>query len=160
MDRRYFKLINRANNLKDEINWEILEPYSALDTFREIFWSKNLQKDSYFDCMTHFDFKTLLPALLHVEDRMGMAHGLESRFPILDHKLIEFTATIPSNIKFENGTLKNLIKEAYSNILPKKILERKDKMGFPVPLTEWAKGDLQEFITDIFLVEELKKENI
>ena len=57
-----------------------------------------------------FDFKTLLPALLHVEDRMSMAHGLEARVPILDHPLIELAATIPSNIKFENGSLKHLLK--------------------------------------------------
>ncbi len=149
-DRRYFKLINRANSLREEINWEILEPYSSLETFKEIFWSKNVQKESYFDSMTHFDFKTLLPALLQVEDRMSMAHGLESRVPFLDHPLVEFIATIPSSIKFENGTLKNLLKLSFNEILPKKILERKDKMGFPVPLPEWTKGELYEFIIDIF----------
>lgn len=156
-DKRYFKLINRANNLRDEINWEILEPYSAFETFREIFWGKNVQRESYFDSMTHFDFKTLLPSLLQVEDRVSMAHGLESRAPILDHILVEFVATIPSNVKFENGTLKNLLKSNYSNILPKKILERKDKMGFPVPLTEWMRGDLNEFITDIFTSKKAKE---
>ena len=53
--------------------------------------------------MTHFDFKCLLPALLHVEDRMSMAHGLESRVPILDHPLVEFAATAPADVKFEAG---------------------------------------------------------
>ena len=149
-DRRYFKLINRANSLKEEINWEMLEPYSSLETFKEIFWGKNVQKESYFDSMTHFDFKTLLPALLQVEDRMSMAHGLEARVPFLDHLLVEFTATIPSNIKFENGTLKNLLKLSFNEILPKRILERKDKMGFPVPLSEWTKRELYDFIIDIF----------
>ena len=47
-------------------------------------------KEAYFDKMTHFDFKCLLPALLQVEDRMSMAHGLESRVPLLDHPLVEF----------------------------------------------------------------------
>ena len=149
-DRRYFKLINKANTLKDEINWEILEPYSAFETFKKIFWSKNVQKESYFDSMTHFDFKTSLPALLQVEDRISMAHGLESRVPFLDHPLIEFVATIPSNVKFENGTLKNLLRTTFGDILPKRILNRKDKMGFPVPLTEWMKGELFEFVSDIF----------
>lgn len=149
-DGRYFKLINRANLLKNEINWEIFEPYSAFRTFKDIFWSKNVGKESYFDSMTHFDFKTLLPALLHVEDRMSMAHGLESRVPMLDHPLVEFAATIPSNIKFENGTLKNLLKSAFKNVLPAKIVQRKDKMGFPVPLSEWMRGDLKDFISDTF----------
>ena len=53
--------------------------------------------------MTHFDFKTLLPALLQVEDRMSMAHGLESRVPLLDHPLVELAATIPADVKFKDG---------------------------------------------------------
>ena len=82
-DKRYFRLVNRANGLLNEINWELLEPYSAFQSFKEVFWGKNVQAESYFDSMTHFDFKTLLPALLQVEDRMSMAHGLESRVPLL-----------------------------------------------------------------------------
>ena len=130
-DRRYFKLINRANVMNNVIDWNILEPYSAFEVFKNIFWGTNVQKESYFDSMTHFDFKTLLPALLQVEDRMSMAHGLKSRVPILDHPLIEFVATIPSNVKFENGNLKNLLKNSFKDILPEKIVNRKDKMGFP-----------------------------
>ncbi len=149
-DKRYFRLINRANGLKDEIDWELLEPYSAFETFREIFWGKNVGKESYFDSMTHFDFKTLLPALLHVEDRMSMAHGLEARVPLLDHPLVELAATIPSNIKFENGDLKHLLKVTFAGDIPRILLERKDKMGFPVPLNEWIQGELKGFIEDIF----------
>ncbi|MBN1689476.1 MAG: asparagine synthase (glutamine-hydrolyzing) [Dehalococcoidia bacterium] len=150
MDRRYFRLINRANDLREEINWELMENYSAFDLFRAIFITKNVEKESYFDSMTHFDFKTLLPALLQVEDRMSMAHSLESRVPILDHPLIEFAATVPSNVKFKDGRLKNLLKEAFKEVLPESIINRNDKMGFPVPLTEWMKGDLHGFIFDIF----------
>lgn len=157
-DRRYFRLVNRGNALKSVINWEMLEPYSAFGTFQKIFWGENVGKESYFDSMTHFDFKTLLPALLQVEDRMSMAHGLESRVPLLDHPLIEFAATIPSNIKFENGTLKNLIKTTFRSVIPKKILDRKDKMGFPVPLSKWMKsGKTFEYIHDIFSSKKAKE---
>jgi asparagine synthase (glutamine-hydrolysing) len=149
-DKRYFKLVNRANTLTSEINWELLEPYSAFDSFKSIFWQNNVQKESYFDSMTHFDFKTLLPALLHVEDRMSMAHGLESRVPFLDHPLVEFAATLPANIKFENGELKHLLKITFGDIIPERIINRKDKMGFPVPLSDWIKGDLSEFVYDTF----------
>jgi asparagine synthase (glutamine-hydrolysing) len=133
-----------------EINWELLEPYSAFKTFREIFWGKNVQEESYFDSMTHFDFKTLLPALLQVEDRVSMAHGLESRVPLLDHPLVEMAATIPSNIKFESGQLKHLLKTTFKDDLPEVINKRQDKMGFPVPLSEWMRGELKDFIQDIF----------
>ena len=100
--------------------------------------------------MTHFDFKTLLPALLHVEDRVSMAHGLESRVPLLDHPLVELAATIPANIKFRAGSLKRVLRESMAPRLPKSIVERKDKMGFPVPLTEWMQGEARDFIHDIF----------
>ena len=149
-DKRYFRLINRANGMLKEINWELLEPYSAFKTFREIFWGENVQEESYFDSMTHFDFKTLLPALLQVEDRVSMAHGLESRVPLLDHPLVEMAATIPSNIKFESGQLKHLLKTTFKDDLPEALNQRHDKMGFPVPLSEWMRGELKDFIQDVF----------
>jgi asparagine synthase (glutamine-hydrolysing) len=148
MDRRYFRLINRAPHLGAEIRWEALGEYSPFDTFRRLFNSDNVGKQSYFDLMTHFDFKTLLPALLQVEDRMSMAHGLESRVPLLDHPLVEFVATIPADVKFQNGAMKQIFKEAAQPYLPDTIINRTDKMGFPTPWTEWLKGEAREFVLD------------
>ena len=150
LDRRYFRLIDRAPQLGNEIRWDALGDYNPFDTFSQIFHSGNVQKESYFDLMTHFDFKTLLPALLHVEDRVSMAHGLESRVPLLDHPLVELAATIPANIKFRAGSLKRVLRESMAPRLPKSIVQRKDKMGFPVPLTEWMQGEARDFIHDIF----------
>ena len=155
-DKRYYSLINKFNTFNNEINIDIFKDYNSFDKFKDIFWQDNVGNESYFNNMTNFDFKTLLPALLHVEDRMSMAHGIESRVPFLDHKLIEFVATIPSNIKFENGNLKFLLKDTFKNILPIQISNRKDKMGFPVPLNLWAKNELKEFIFDIFKSEKAK----
>lgn len=150
LDQRYFRLINRAPTLGGEINWEHLGGYSAFETFQSIFKANNVGKESYFDSMTHFDFKTLLPALLQVEDRVSMAHGLESRVPFLDHPLVELAATIPADIKFTNGSMKHVLKQAMNHHLPDAIANRKDKMGFPVPLIDWIKGDAKDFICDIF----------
>jgi asparagine synthase (glutamine-hydrolysing) len=150
MDRRYFRLINRAPHLGDEIRWEVLNEYSPFETFQSIFNGHNVRKESYFDLMTHFDFKTLLPALLHVEDRMSMAHGLESRVPMLDHPLVEFAATIPADIKFKDGMMKRVLKDASRSIIPAVIYDRKDKMGFPTPLTEWIKGEAHDYVCDVF----------
>ena len=149
MDIRYFGLINRAPNLNDEINWKALDGYKAKETFRRVFNSDNVRKESYFDLMTHFDFKTLLPALLHVEDRMSMAHGLESRVPLLDHRLVELSATIPSNFKFKDGQMKHIFKEVVRPYLTDEIMNRKDKMGFPTPTTEWMNGEARDFIRSI-----------
>jgi asparagine synthase (glutamine-hydrolysing) len=151
-DQRYFRLINRSNTIEPMLRPGIIQREKAFEEFKSIFWGNNVGHESYFDLMTHFDFKTLLPALLQVEDRMSMAHGLESRVPFLDHPLVELAATIPANVKFLNGELKRLLKESFSHKLPKAIRERKDKMGFPVPLNIWIKqgGSARDFIGDTF----------
>lgn len=150
LDRRYFRLINRAPSLGDEINWDALGHYDPFESFAEIFHGSNVNGESYFDSMTHFDFKTLLPALLQVEDRVSMAHGLESRVPFLDHPLVELAATIPADVKFTGGDMKHVLKTATRDLLPPGIAARTDKMGFPVPLQEWLTrpGPVRDFVIE------------
>jgi asparagine synthase (glutamine-hydrolysing) len=150
MDQRYFRLVNRATDMKDEIHWEGLNMKQVFEDFATIFNNPtNVKKEAYFDKMTHFDFKCLLPALLQVEDRMSMAHGLESRVPLLDHPLVEFAATVPADLKFKGGNMKHLLKQVFSEEIPAEILNRRDKMGFPVPLKEWFDGELKDFSLEI-----------
>lgn len=150
-DERYWRLVNRANTFDGLLSADVIDHSATFAEFKSIFWGQNVGKESYFDSMTHFDFKTLLPALLQVEDRMSMAHGVEARVPFLDHPLVEFAATIPADIKFKNGELKRLLKSAFSSYLPEEISQRKDKMGFPVPLNLWLKrgGPARDYIGDI-----------
>jgi len=150
-DERYWRLVNRANTFSGILTPEAMDQRGTFEEFKSIFWGSNVGHESYFDSMTHFDFKTLLPALLQVEDRMSMAHGVEARVPFLDHPLVEFAATIPADIKFKNGELKRLLKAVFGDRLPAAIRERKDKMGFPVPLNLWLKrgGPTRELIGDI-----------
>lgn len=151
-DKRYFRLINRANTSKGTVNWKLFNGTSSFDEFQKIYWGENVGKEAYFDSMTHFDFKTLLPALLQVEDRMSMAHSLESRVPLVDHHVVELAATIPANVKFQNGELKRLLRHTFADVLPAAVLDRKDKMGFPVPLKPWLGrgGAFREFLLDTF----------
>jgi asparagine synthase (glutamine-hydrolysing) len=136
--------------MKSEVDWSALDMESVKNSFLDIFNSQtNVRKEAYFDSMTHFEFKTLMPALLTVEDRMSMAHGLESRVPLLDHPIVEFAATVPADLKFPGGKLKHLLRNSYRETLPSSILDRRDKMGFPVPLKEWFGGELQPFVMDI-----------
>ena len=151
LDRRYFRLVDRSTDMVGEVDWSILDKSRVFEAFRGIFNNQdNVKKEAYFDKMTHFDFKCLLPALLQVEDRMSMAHGLESRVPLLDHPLVEFLATVPADVKFKGGQMKQLMKSAYREVLPRSIVERRDKMGFPVPLKEWFEGPLKTFVAAIF----------
>jgi asparagine synthase (glutamine-hydrolysing) len=157
---RYFRLVNRAPELTDEVDWKALKDHSPLEGFLSIFRAPNVESSSYFDAMTHFDLKTLLPALLHVEDRVSMAHGLESRVPLLDHPLVEFAGSIPADVKFRDGRLKHLLKEAARKSLPTAIVDRKDKMGFPVPLTQWLNGPAQSFVLDVFNSQAAKERSL
>lgn len=151
MDERYFRLVDRSTDMQDEIDWAALDTRQVVADFAAIFNNpSNVKKEAYFDKMTHFDFKCLLPALLQVEDRMSMAHGLESRVPLLDHPLVEFAATVPADMKFKGGTMKHLLKQVFVHEIPAEILNRRDKMGFPVPLKEWFDRDLKDFVLDTF----------
>ena len=151
LEDRYFRLVDRSSDMDREIDWTELDKPRVFDSFREIFLNKsNVRKGAYFDHMTHFDFKTLLPALLQVEDRMSMAHGLESRVPLLDHDLVECIATASAEVKFSGGNMKHLIKKSYEGVLPDGIVNRRDKMGFPVPLKEWLGNPLKGLVQEVF----------
>jgi asparagine synthase (glutamine-hydrolysing) len=149
-DHRYFRLAGRAADLASEIYLDELPMAGVWDRFSDSFNAPGTGKDAVFDRMTRFDFQHLLPALLQVEDRMGMAHGLESRVPFLDKPIVEFGASLPLNIKFGGGETKRPLRTAFEDILPKALTQRRDKMGFPVPLKEWFGGGAREFIVDLF----------
>ena len=132
LDERYFRLIDRSTDMADEVDWATArqEPGVRERSARSSTTRTMSSKEAYFDKMTHFDFKCLLPALLQVEDRMSMAHGLESRVPLLDHPLIEFLATVPADVKFEGGRMKHLLKLAYR----RRAAERR----LPTAATRWG----------------------
>jgi asparagine synthase (glutamine-hydrolysing) len=151
LDDRYFRLIDRSNDMGSEVERGALDFAAVRSRFDAIFNNRrNVQREAYLNSMTHFDLKCSLPALLQVEDRMSMAHGLESRVPMLDHPLIEFVATVPANVKFQGGRLKHMLKETYRDALPVEIADRRDKMGFPVPLKEWMTGTLKDFREELY----------
>jgi asparagine synthase (glutamine-hydrolysing) len=63
---------------------------------------------------------------------------------------VEFAATLPADVKFKHGHLKHSLKEAMRDVLPAAIVDRRDKMGFPVPLSEWINDELRDFVLDVF----------
>lgn len=94
------------------------------------------------------DMKTYLPGGILVKvDRMSMANSLEVRAPILDKDIIEFAATLPSSLKFNNGEKKYILKEAFKPVLSDDILYRK-KMGFSVPLATWLRDEIKDLTED------------
>ncbi|MEM9023567.1 MAG: asparagine synthase (glutamine-hydrolyzing), partial [Bacteroidota bacterium] len=151
MDQRYFQLIDRSPNLDRVFTGTLLDSLNfdhVYDRFRNVFAASTTP--SYLNKMISFDFKTLLPALFHVEDRVSMAVSIESRVPLLDKRVVELAAQIPPAIKFKGGRPKSVLMNAIQNILPREIIERKDKMGFPTPINQWFSGPLKSYVMDIF----------
>lgn len=113
---------------------------------------RNPQRDD-LSSMLYLDTKIWLPDnLLMKGDKMTMAASLEARIPFLDHRLIEFASSIPSNIKVKPFQAKYLLKRAYRDFLPEPILTRK-KIGFNVPVGIWFRGEQRNLITSLLLSE-------
>lgn len=101
--------------------------------------------------LLYVDVKRYLPDDLLVKmDIAAMANSLEARSPFLDHKLMEFAATIPPQFKLNGFEKKYILKKALLPILPKEILYRK-KQGFGVPIGDWFRNDLYSYASDILL---------
>ena len=161
MDGRYFRLVDRSpklNRLYDDGLLSARDEERIFHYFSTIF--NHPDTPSYFNKMTYFDSKTLLPALLQVEDRVSMAVSIESRVPLLDKRIIELASSMPPTMKFAGGKTKAMLLKAVKNILPKEIIDRKDKMGFPTPFNHWLNGPLREYMLDIFNSQAAKERGI
>lgn len=102
------------------------------------------------DKLLYADTKTYLHELLMKQDQMSMAASIESRVPFLDHKLVEFSARMPREMKLRSGTTKWVLREAMKGILPSEILDR-PKMGFPVPIGNWFRGQYKHIVDEFVL---------
>lgn len=89
--------------------------------------------------MLLWDLKYYLPALLQVEDRIGMAFSIETRLPLLDHRIVELSLSIPTYLKINKYATKYILREAVRDLLPPEIYIRRDKMGFSTPMKKWLK---------------------
>jgi len=100
----------------------------------------------------HFIRNMTIPALLHYEDRSSMAHSIESRVPFLDYRLVELGVNLSSKYLSYKGVSRPLYRKAMKPYLPEEVVNRKDKLGFPVPFSEWTHRSLKNMIYDELLV--------
>jgi asparagine synthase (glutamine-hydrolysing) len=106
------------------------------------------------------DLHTYLPDDLMVKvDVASMAHGLETRSPLLDHVLLEWAAGIPAEVKMAGGQTKALFKRAMEPYLPREVIYRK-KMGFGVPIDEWLRGELKQLAYDTLLSQSARERGL
>lgn len=162
MDQRYFRLINRSRNLQGKLGDAVSDTFDSTEIYeryKEQFDAGGYK--SYINKMLHFDQRTLLPALLQVEDRMSMASSLECRVPMLDVRFAEFVNSAPPAFKFSGGQLKGMLRRLSKDLLPDAVCNRMDKMGFPVPLHEWLSGGpVLEYVSDILSSQRARERGI
>lgn len=146
-----------------------LSGHSTFEVFRGVFAGHDLPLDSTEDYINHslyFEAKTFLHGLLAVEDKVSMAHGLESRVPFLDDRLVDFAMRVPVRYKLEQSLLaesideddvtkrqrwrqssegKTVLRKAMTRLIPREIIERK-KQGFSGPYESWYRGESLDYI--------------
>ncbi len=110
--------------------------------------------------MLYVDTKLWLADLLLARgDKMSMAVSLEARVPLLDHKLVEFAAALPQDLKLKKFTRKYLLKKVGKAWLPSEILNRK-KQGFPMPTSSWLRKEARPFMRDVLSASALKRRGL
>ncbi|GAC18540.1 XrtA/PEP-CTERM system amidotransferase [Paraglaciecola arctica] len=142
----------RRKLFSDEYN-ESLQGYTSLEVFRK--YGDKVQHLDPLKITQYIDMKTYLVGdILTKVDRASMAHSLEVRVPLLDHKFVEWAFNTPSSSNLKNGVGKQAFKKSLEPHLSHDILYRK-KMGFAVPLVDWFRGPLKQRLYDGLLSEQM-----
>jgi asparagine synthase (glutamine-hydrolysing) len=116
-------------------------------------------ENDFINLALALDYKTYLPDDILVKvDRATMSVGLEGREPFLDHRIIEFVAQLPSDLKYNKGEKKYLLKKIAHKYIPKEMLDR-PKSGFGIPVYDWLKNDLKEMLFFYISESQLSKHN-
>jgi asparagine synthase (glutamine-hydrolysing) len=119
----------------------------SLEPVRQL--QAKVRSRNMLDAMLYIDTKTWLPdELLIKADKMTMANSVELRVPLLDHKVLEFATSLPSNYKLNGFKTKYILKKAMAQKIPVEIRDRK-KTGFPVPYESWLRNDLKDVVWGI-----------
>jgi asparagine synthase (glutamine-hydrolysing) len=135
-----------------------LQGYRAIDVMHS--HAKRAPTDDPLSLIQYLDMKTYLPGdILTKVDRASMAHALEVRVPLLDHKFVEWISGLPSDLKLRGGEGKYIFKKSLKPYLGDDILYR-SKMGFAVPLASWFRGPLRQRVRDALLGQQLADTSI
>lgn len=126
-----------------------LNGYSPVDDYLAAF--RSAPTSELLDRCLYHDLRCYLPGLLCMEDRVSMAMSVESRVPLLDHRIVEFMATVPPGQKVPGLQPKAMLRAAARSAIPDGIRNRSDKRGFPVPSRFWILNVLKDLSRHVLL---------
>ncbi len=151
----HFAAINRAAQWSEIFTDDFREQLNGYSPFNQ-YAGRFGQFDDGLAALQAYELGTFLQGLLHCEDRVSMAWGLESRLPLLDWRLAEGLFAMTPRARTAGYELKGLLRAAAAPYLPGSVVNRRDKLGFPTPFRLWAEQDLRqpirELLGDSFLV--------
>lgn len=144
---------------EEQMKGIMLSEFQTLDTK---YMSSELKSEfhSPLAYMMAIDYQTyLVDDILQKVDRATMSASLEGREPFLDHRVIEWAATLPDEYKYHNGEKKYILKEIVHDYLPKEMMDR-PKMGFAIPIAHWLQNDLRELVEENLQEKGIKEQGI
>ena len=151
-DSYYLNLISNWKN-PEEIVINGKEPLAFFKNLKNDFKLPGLQEK-----MMYLDSTSYLPDdILTKVDRASMAVSLESRVPILDHRVVEFAWKLPMSMKYKDGNSKWALREVLYRYVPRELMER-PKMGFSIPIDEWLRGPLQKWAEELLSEKKLRED--
>ncbi len=153
-DYPFFCLGSALAQLESLLSKEFKAEIRKLNPYRfSEMYEQDVGDKEYLAPFMYYDTKVYLPDDILVKvDRMSMAHSLETRVPFLDHRLVEFVATIPDDFKLRKSMRgkigKYILKRAFKTILPE-VIQKRQKHGFTLPVGHWFRGELREMVLDV-----------
>lgn len=144
----FLKFIARKVGIKG-INLLQNSPVLSRDQFVPIDLAPKIDRMDYFTSHLFNTFhSTIMPTLLRNYDRYSMMASVESRMPLMDHRLVTFAFSLPWSSKLRNGFTKSILRDAVKPYMPNEVNLRKTKIGFSSPIAEWIKGSWKEYMLD------------
>ena len=150
----------RRPQIRALLHPDVASQLDSEDPLRDVRARLHRDKGHWLSAAQNLDLHHYLPLdILTKVDRMSMAHSLEVRVPLLDHKVVEFAATIPAQLQLSGSSGKRVFKKAMRGILPNEVIDR-PKRGFAVPLSFWFRGELEGYVRDLLLSRRCRERNI